>query len=299
MSEVDFKQLQIFAEIYRTSSLTRAADSLGLGQPAVSMALAKLRKHYNDALFVRTPDGMAPTPLAGDLIGSVRATLNSLKTTLQHRTSFDPATSDRMFHICMTDVGQRVVMPRLLAHLRLVAPRVRLDLRYLSENTGRELESGEIDVAIGFLSDLKPGLFQQKLFSDRFVCVANRDHPRLSTVQLTREQFEAESHIVVATQGTGHSIIERTLERHHVSRHIGLIVPNYLGVISHIASTEYLAIVPERFGTIISESNSINVFELPFKIPSYKVMQHWHERFAREPSAKWLRETIAELFCTT
>lgn len=296
MDNLDLKNLQVFDEIYRTASISRAAENLDMGQSAVSMVLAKFRKHYNDPLFARTSRGMQPTPLADDIVGPLREAMAALKLTLLYRATFDPWTSNRMFGLCMTDIGQRVMMPRLLEHLQKVAPGVRLDLSYTSDRTAYQLESGEIDLAIGFLSQLNAGVFQQQLFTDRFVCIVNRDHCRLRGDAVTLEEFERESHLIVATQGTGHVIVEETLERNNIRRRVGLRIPNFLGVISNIVCTEYLAIVPERFARIVAETNPIKILELPFTVPNYRVMQHWHERHSRDPATVWLRETIGQLF---
>ncbi|CAE6843412.1 PCP degradation transcriptional activation protein [Paraburkholderia aspalathi] len=296
MDNLDLKNLMIFEEVYRTASISRAAENLDLGQSAVSMVLAKFRKHYSDPLFVRTSAGMQPTRLADDLIGPIREAVSSLKLTLLHRTVFDPSTSNRMFGICMTDVGQRSMMPYLLAHFRSAAPGIRLDVSYPSEHTAHQLESGEIDLAIGFLAQLDAGIYQQQLFMDRFVCIVNRDHSRLKGDVIGLEEFEQESHLVVATQGTGHIIVDETLERYNIRRKVGLRIPNFLGVVSNIVCTEYLAIVPERFAHILAEDNPIKIMELPFTIPKYGVKQHWHVRYSRDPATSWLRETIARLF---
>lgn len=296
MDNLDLKNLMVFDEVYRTASISRAAENLELGQSAVSMVLAKFRKHYNDPLFVRTSEGMQPTRLADDIIGPIREAMSSLKLTLLHRTAFDPSTSNRMFGICMTDIGQRSMMPQLLAHFRDTAPGIRLDLSYPSERTAHQLESGEIDLAIGFLAHLDAGVYQQQLFMDRFVCIVHRDHSRLQGDVIRLEEFERESHLIVATQGTGHVIVEETLARNNIRRKVGLRIPNFLGVISNIVCTEYLAIVPERFARLMAEDNPIKLLELPFTIPKYRVMQHWHERYSRDPATSWLRETIGKLF---
>jgi DNA-binding transcriptional LysR family regulator len=296
MVNLDLKNLIVFDEVYRTASISRAAENLDMGQSAVSMILAKFRKHYGDPLFVRTSDGMQPTRLAQDIVGPIRQAMNALQTTLEHRASFDPHTATRMFRLCMPDVGQCTVMPKLLDHLRTAAPSVRIDLSYPSEVTGRLLESGEVDLAIGFMAQLEAGYFHQKLFDDRFVCIVNRQHPRLRRSRITLEQFQSEWHLIVATQGTGHFVVEQTLERMGIRRKMGLRIPNFLGVVSTIASTEYLAIVPERFARIIANGNPIKVMELPFDVPQYGVMQHWHERYAKDPAVTWLRSTFNTLF---
>lgn len=296
MENIDIRMLAVIEEIYRTKSISKAAEKLDLGQPAVSMTLAKFRRHYDDQLFVRTTRGMEPTPLAQDIIGPIRLILTTLTLALQHRASFDPLTSDRTFSICMTDVGQRVMMPKLLAHLRKVAPAVSIDLSYVSENTLRDLESGQVDIALGFLAVQEAGIYQRALFSEEFVCLVSSTHPRLTGNTLTLAQFEAESHLVVATQGSGHNIVDKTLAEHGIKRRIGLRIPNFLGVVSNIVGTEFLAIVPRRFGQTVAVNNDMKLMALPFPSPPYRVMQHWHERYANDPGNTWMREMIFQLF---
>ncbi|MGU7771696.1 hypothetical protein ACV229_16160 [Burkholderia sp. MR1-5-21] len=113
---------------------------------------------------------------------------------------------------------------------------------------------------------------------------------------MSLEEFERKSHLIVATHGTGHVVVEETLERRAIRRKIGLRISNFLGVVSNIASTEYLPIVPERFARNIAKGNPIKVMELPFRVPNYRVMQHWHERYSRDPATSWLRGVIVDLF---
>jgi DNA-binding transcriptional LysR family regulator len=296
MDNIDLRLLGIFERIYKTQNISQAAELLDLGQPAVSMGLAKLRAHFQDPLFVRTSRGMEPTPFAQELIEPVRDALALLKTALGHQSKFDPSASNRMFKICMTDVGQRVVMPKLLEQLNAIAPSIGIDLTYVTERAPKMLEAGEVDIAIGFLSNLDAGFFQQRLFNDRFVCIAHIDHPRIRHKKLTLKQFAAETHLVVATQGTGHNVLERRLTSLKIKRRVGLRIPNYLGVASMISNSNYLATVPERFGLALAETGNVRVLQLPFDIPAYSVMQHWHERYSRDLGIKWLRNVIADLF---
>lgn len=266
-----------------------------MGQPAVSMNLAKFRKHFGDPLFVRTSVGMAPTPHAEGLIQSVEDALTLLKKALGHQSSFDPKTSSRMFQLCMTDVGQRVIMPDLLPRLSQEAPLVKIEVTYVSENTPKNLESGEIDLAVGFLPEQDPGFLQQRLFKDKFVCIVNSVHPRIRNT-LSQEQFEAESHVIVTKLGTAHGIVEATLTARGISHNIGLRIPNYLGISSTIESTDFIATVPRRFALALANTGRIRLLEPPFKIPEYLVMQHWHKRYARDPGIEWLRKIMTSLF---
>lgn len=296
MDNLDLKLLRIFIEIHKTRSISQAADILDLGQPAVSMALARLREHFDDPLFVRTSQGMQPTPLADEIIGPMRLAFTALTSALQQRTRFDPASSDRLFGLCMTDVGQRVVMPQLLAYCRKHAPAVRFDVSYVSDRTVRDLESGATDLAVGYLSGIDAGFYQQALFTERFTCMVSRDHPRIRGKSLSLKEFENEAHIVVATEGTAHHVIDKMLAEKNVARKVGLRIPNYLGVVSSVIDTDFLAIVPERFGKIVSDNNPIRLLPLPFKLEDYRVMQHWHGRFANDLGIRWLRQVMVELF---
>ncbi|WP_016832686.1 LysR family transcriptional regulator [Herbaspirillum lusitanum] len=296
MNNLDLKLLRIFIEIHKTQSISQAAINLDLGQPTVSMALAKLREHFDDPLFARTSQGMQPTPLAEEIVGPMRLAFTTLTSTLQHRTRFDPATSDRMFGLCMTDVGQRVVMPQLLAYCKKHAPLVRFDLSYVSEGTVRDLESGAVDLALGYLAGIDAGFYQQALFTERFVCLVSSDHPRITGKRLTLRDFEEEAHIVVATEGTAHNVVDKMLTEQHIKRKIGLRIPNYLGVVSSVIDTDFLAIVPEKFGEIVSDNNPVRLLPLPLKLEDYRVMQHWHGRFANDLGIKWLRQTMMKLF---
>lgn len=259
------------------------------------MSLSKLRKHYNDALFVRTPEGMAPTPHAEEIIPNIREAINLLNQTLSHKAAFDPAQSNRLFRLAMTDVGVRVVLPLLLPLLAQTAPHIRLQLTNLSDDTPGLMETGAIDLAIGLLPEPGPGFFQQLLLMDKYVCLVCANHPRIID-KLTLEQFQSERHVVVSFQGTVHSIIDRTLEKLNISRPIGIAIPNFLAVPSTIKNTNFLATVPGQFAASLRLSGGYRVLELPFQMPPLKIMQHWHERFAKDPAIRWVRGVLAGLY---
>ncbi|SMF33127.1 LysR family transcriptional regulator [Pseudogulbenkiania subflava] len=294
MQTADVRLLQVFDEIYKTRSVTRAADNLGLGQPAVSIALAKLREHFDDPLFVRIANGMEPTPMARELERAVRQALDALDLVFGHRIDFDPASSERTFCISMTDISQLVLLPKLWAHLRKTSPGVHIDIVPLSAETPRMLETGEADLALGFMPQLEAGFYQQSLFRQRYVCVASTDHPRIRD-ELTLAQFETEEHAVVTSSGTGHLILDREIARQGITRHIALRVPNYLGIAFVVEQTDMLVMIPERLAQVLEGRGRFKVFPVPFELPDYAVKQHWHERYHHDPGNRWLRRVISEL----
>lgn len=296
MQNIDLHTLRVLEEIHRTGSLSRTALRLGLTQPAISIALAKLREHFGDALFVRVGHTMRPTPQAEGLMPSVRSAISLLEQTLNYRTAFDAATTDRLYRVAMTDVGQIVILPRLLEVLARQAASARLEIVNIHERTPRLLEDGELDLALGFVPQMPPGFYQQALFHEHFACLVRSDHPRI-THRLSREQFESESHVVIQTSGTGHLIIDRTLEELGVRRRVAVSIPSFLGLATLIGSTDHLCTLPHRAASVMSRSGLVTAWPLPFEIPDYTVKQYWHERQARDPGNRWLRRVMVELFC--
>jgi DNA-binding transcriptional LysR family regulator len=295
MLDVDLKLLTIFQEIFRTRSVSLAAENIRVSQPTVSVGLAKLRRRFNDPLFVRTSAGMEPTPLASELLMPVSEALGLLRYALRHQVVFDPKKSERCFRICMTDISQIVLLPRLLNHLKEAAPSIRIEVIHISATTPKLLESGEADLAIGFMPQLEVGFHRQQLFTQRFVCMLRKDHPRVGE-RLSLKIFREESHMQVTTPGTGHWIIDKVLEEKQVTRKIALRVPSFLGIASIVANTDLLATVPERLGEALMHSANVKTLKPPINFPSYAVKQHWHERYHHDPRNQWLRSVVAELF---
>ncbi|RJG00380.1 LysR family transcriptional regulator [Noviherbaspirillum sedimenti] len=294
MQEIDIKMMQVFVEIYKFRSVSQAAVSLGLSQPTISFGLAKLREHYQDPLFVRTSVGMGPTAFSTQLYESAVDLLASFEAVSKQRNSFDPALTKQAFQIAMTDLSQIVLLPDLLNRLRSAAPGVTIRIVPIDEHTAAQLETGDTDLAVGFMPQLDAGFYQQKLITQHYVGLAALDHPRLP-VQPSVEDYLAEGHVLVTTLGTGHGLVERML-RSHGERRIVLEVPSYLGLTSIIRRTDLLATVPQRLAELIVADASIRQFPLPFDVSFYQIKQHWHERSHRDAAHRWLRSLLTELF---
>jgi len=294
MAKLDTGWLDVFIEVYRTQSVSRAAEKLGIAQPNASIALRKLRRHFGDALFARTSRGMEPTPYAQRIYPDVTASVERLALLAGARATFNAAGAQRQFRICMTDISVIVVLPKLVNHLQRVAPGVAIEAERITTESPRQLESGELDLAVGFMPHLEAGFYQQTLFQQDFVCLVAGDHPRIKA-RPTKRQFLAESHIVVTTSGTGHAIVDKVLAKKGYQRHVALRVPSFLGVARLVALTELLVIAPRRFGEAVALQEHVRLLEPPVTLPPYGVKQHWHERFHTDAANVWLRETLAEV----
>ncbi|EJT85767.1 LysR family transcriptional regulator [Pseudomonas putida S11] len=223
----DPKLLQLFDVLYQCRSVTRSAEQLGQSQPTVSIWLGRLREELNDPLFVRTPGGMAPTPRADQLIGPCREVLESLRRLTTWEPQFVPATAQRRFRLCVSDASHITLLPSILNHLRTHAPGIRLEAARIDGNTESALESGEADLAIGFVPWLGAGMYQQVLFEQDWVCLSNPLHPRLSN-GMSVAGYQAEGHVQISA-GTGQKLLEAGLARAGIERRIMLELPAFLG----------------------------------------------------------------------
>jgi DNA-binding transcriptional LysR family regulator len=295
MAKLDLDWLSVFIEVYKTQSVSRAALALGIEQASASIALNKLRRHFGDPLFCRTSEGMEPTSRANAIYPELQEALARIVAARGLPPAFSPESAKREFRVCMTDISEIVLLPSLINHLQNAAPGVALEVDKISRDSRRRLESGDADLAVGFTTDLEAGFYQQALFAQDFVCLAGMQHPRVRA-KLSHQAFCAEGHIAVAASGTGHAIVDKVLAKQRIERRVLLRVPSYLGVARIVAQTELLAIVPRRFGDALASQERVQVLEPPMVLPSYKVKQHWHERFNLDPGNVWLRQTLMALF---
>lgn len=290
----DLKLLQLFDLLYDTRSVTRVAEQLGQSQPTISIWLARLREHLHDPLFIRTPAGMAPTPQADALIGPCREILESLRRFSAWEIAFDPATAQRRFRICMTDASHVTLLPRLLAHVRAQAPGVRLEAARIDGNTERALESGEADLAIGYVPWLSGGIYQQQLYEQDWVCLANRHHPRIRK-RLSVKAYRSEGHVAI-TAGTGMALLDQALVRERIERQIALELPGFLGLGAIVQTTDLITTLPRHIGETLAQASDLAVHACPIPVDGFAVRQHWHARYHHEAGNRWLRSVVARLF---
>ncbi len=294
VQDVDLNLLRVFDAVLYERGVTPAAARLGLTQPAVSNALARLRALFGDALFVRTAAGMDPTPFARELAEPVRQALALLESALAHGPGFDPATSTRAFRFYMSDLGQVEFLPPLVERVQKAAPGVRLeavaaDLEHIADALG----AGALDLAIGFLPALGPPVQRRALFRDPYLCLMRAGHP---AKRLTKRNFLAASHVLVTYRGGGHRVIEEALERAGVARRIALRVPHFTVVPMVLERTDLILTLPARVARVYQRQGKFKSLPPPVPMPPAEVAVHWHERFEADPGNRWLREQVIELF---
>jgi hypothetical protein len=304
--KIDLNLMQVFDALMHENNLTRAGFRLGLSQPAMSHALAKLRKLTGNSLFVRVPSGMEPTDFALRIAPSVNEGLKLLIGAVEVDAPFNPLRCDRTFQILMSDIGELVFLPRLLNRLVQVAPNLVLRVIQLPREAYQDaLASGEADLAIGFLPALKTGVYQQRLFTDTPICLVRSDHPSIRK-GLSLSQFCNASHVVIEPPGSrlsGNSVQTSTtslLERHlsslAITRRVVLRVPHFTVVPAIVQQTDLITTLPSYVLSYTRNLPNLKTFKLPFAVPSYDIKQFWHERKHKDPANRWLRAIVSELF---
>jgi DNA-binding transcriptional LysR family regulator len=292
---VDLNLLGIFNAILETGSVTAAANRYGITQPAMSNALARLRRLFDDPLFVPMANGMRPTPFALEIAGTVNRGLHAFEEAFEHHKRFEPLHSRRVYRFHMTDMAQMIFLPRILARLRTIGPNLQVDARTLDAQSIRPaLEEGQIDFAVGRLPRLRGrGLRHVRLFRDHYEVLMRADHP-LAGSPLKQKQFLNASHGVVKAFGGAHQVVEDTLTR--LRARIVLRIPYFMVIPTIISRTDALFTVPSHLSLALAGSGDVYASLVPIEIPRFDVCVYWHDRFDTDPAMNWMRALLMDLF---
>jgi len=296
--DLELRHLRVFEVLLREHSLTRAAELLGVTQPALSKTLAALRGYFSDPLFVRVGQRMEPTAKALHVSGSVREILDRLTSLRTAHVPFHPALTPRTFRFSSVDSGTIRLLPALIAALAERAPNVRLQIVPLDvARLESSLESGTLDFATGSFPGLSKRIRRQFLWSVSYVGVARKDHPRLKD-KPSLKTFAAEKHVLVYSAGTGHAHLrtERAIEKAVPEENIVLRVPSFVSAAVLVGMSDLVATLPSGMAEALAPHVGLRLFPVPVKTPSIDIYQYWHERFHRDPGNEWIRTLFAELF---
>ncbi|MBB1074166.1 LysR family transcriptional regulator [Rhodoferax sp. 4810] len=296
-SEIDnypnARDLKMLDLLYTTRSVSKTAELLGQTQPTVSSWLKRIRDQVGDPLFVRTFEGMSPTPRAEIVVRKARDILEALQQIVVDSPRFNAATSTRVFRLCVPDASQMTLLPSMLQYIRSCAPHVQLQAPPVDEHTVRMLESGEADLAFGgFVPAMEAGFYEQTLFEQDFVCMVSTSHPRIKDT-LSLEDFQREAHIAVG-YGRAYNVIENELKRQNIERRVMASMQGVLGVANIVACTDMITTMPGQIAATLAGGGAVHLFACPFPMPSIVVKQYWHSRFHRDPGNQWLRAVCAE-----
>jgi DNA-binding transcriptional LysR family regulator len=274
-------------------NVTRAAERLGMSQPALSARLTRLRELFGDRLFVPSPTGrgVLPTPRALALAPQVSAVLDQMAAMLQP-TAFEAATSTATFKVACHENPSVMLAPDLVPRLQRAAPGVRLQLAFpKKERLAELLENGEIDLFIGIRNHGEEAWLSRTLFEDRFVTGQRRLHPR-GTGPLDMDAFCEAKHLLVSSEGDPFSgVVDEALAERDRKRHVAISIESYAVAPTIIATSDLICTLPRRFLTRFEDS--LDLFEAPMTLPPVEIIAYWHPRTHEDPAHQWFR---AELF---
>jgi DNA-binding transcriptional LysR family regulator len=296
LRDLDLNLLVVFQAIYQERHISRAARRLALSQPAVSNALARLRRTFGDELFVRTGQGMMPTPLSSHLAGQVSAALDGIVYALRHEEDFDPAFSDRQFTISMSDVGEVYFLPTLAQRCAEAAPGVSLrTVRVAPQDLREEMAAGRVDIAIGAYEHPADAFFQRRLFRQSYVSLFRQGHA-LSDGLVTRATFVAARHLFVSDPEDPYVRLNTRLEKAGIRAAVKVSVPNLIAVPFIVCATDLVVTVPRKFAERVAEPFGLCFARPPIALPMLQTYAFWHRRFHQDAGIQWLRGQVAEMF---
>ena len=289
----DLNLLHVFDCIYREGSLTRAGTRLGRTQSAVSHTLDRLRSQFADRLFVRTSEGMRPTPRANELAPLIGEALCAVRAVLQEPGLFAPGSLERVFRLSMSDYSETILLPALVEALHDQAPGVQIEvLSTAAFQPQHALEGGHIDLLIGN-QDVGAGVFQEELFVDEFVCLVSALHSAIGR-RMTLDQYVKHAHVLFAPQGRGDRLLDEALKKQRIERQVALRVPHIQSIPLILSKTPYIVTIPAKFAAA-SKLADLRLLTPPMELPALQVMQYWHQAVHQDPAHQWLRRLINEI----
>jgi len=311
---LDLNLLRVFDALIEERSVTRAGERLGLSQSAISHALNRLRYLLNDELFVRVPEGMRPTPRAAEIAPRLREGLLQLQLALSPG-EFVPEQTDRRFTITCGEYVGTVLMPRLIARVRNLAPHAELRIRPSNIGVAEAVLAGRVDLAIGSFRRVPEPFVCERLFQETRVWVLSADHPAAGE-ELTLERLASLSHLIFSATGEDEQAVngyvsdhglERLVTRSEVGllegalaarglrRVIGLTTPHFFAALSAVSQTDMAAPLPRRLAAAFADRYRLKLFEPPYPSPPFHIMALWHRDHGEERAITWLRRLLQQV----
>lgn len=291
----DLNLLPVFVALMEERNVTRAAERLGITQPALSNALGRLREMMRDPLFVRERYGMQPTQMAEDVAPAIAAALAALDQVVLGQQAFDPAKAERLFTIAPNSFVEFVLAPAVVARLREIAPGIRLRLTpYGSDLAETGVVSGTTAMVLGRVVDPPDSLVVQHLLDESLTCVVRADHPQVRD-RITRAQYERLKHVNMLPPGRLRAGLFQALERRHLKREVAVSVTHFLAVPEMVAVTDYCATLPTLICRRLAHDPRLKFLPAPVDLGTFPVHMAWHVRYRHDPAHRWLRTLISDV----
>jgi len=293
ISSFDLNLFVIMNSIYTEGSLTKAAEVVGITQPAVSNALSRLRDKFDDELFVRTGSGMIPTQKTENIIKDIQSALKLMQKSVNEPDEFDPSISERTFRISLGDINEGRILAKLMEKISTVAPNVRVESFYSArDDVPHALATNELSFAVDpFIPNAKDTM-AMKVFSDHFVIAHRASHPVTKLEKPTLEELLELKFINISNRKRGASVVELELQKMQLKPKIALRSQHFLVTPEIVRSSDLVLLCAKSFAT----KHGLSSIELPFKVPPLEQYLIWHSSDDTDGSHMWMRGLIAEAF---
>lgn len=297
---LDLNLLKVLDALLAEGSTTRAGKRIGLSQPAVSAALARLRTSLRDPLFIRSGRGLESTDYARTLAEPLRATLDGLGEILAGPAVFDPATATSRFMLSGSDFFAEMLMPQLAERMQGAAPGMQVQLiELVPQDYIATLERDEVDLALVPLQDFPDRIGHAPLFHSSFKVIARRGHPALADLapggQMAMDPFCSLGQVLFSPEGKLSAMGDRALAAVGRQRRVVMTVPSFAAVHRAVAGSDLIALVPEQHAAEVAPRMGLTLYDPPMRIDPALIVMAWHRRATRTPAHRWLRRVISDI----
>jgi len=304
ISRIDLNLLVYLDVLLREKNVTKAADQLGITQPAMSNSLRRLRDLFDDPLLIRTSQGMTPTQRALELEPQLRSILAGVEKAVQPTAEFSLIESDQLFRIMASDYAESTLIPALLDNIRHTAPNIRLDILTPSDVTFQDVEKGKVDMAINRFDYLPQSFHQINVWRDNFTCLMSRHNPVADN--FTLDSYLEARHIWVNKTGMGVGVgmspndtarlgwVDEALDEIGKKRNIRIFTRHYQVASLLAQQPDLIATLPKQAALIHSHKDLV-IKPPPFPIVPIELKMAWSPLLHHNPGHTWLRRLIVEV----
>lgn len=291
----DLNLLPVFLVLMEERSVTRAAQRLGITQPALSNVLTRLRSMLRDPLFVRQRYGMEPTQKAQELAPVIEAALASLDDVVLGQQDFDPANARQVVTLALNSYVECALMPTIVGRLQESAPGIRLRLIPFGDDLAETgVMSGTTAMVLGRVTQPPDNLVVQHLMDEGLACLVRADHPSVHK-RLSPQQYERLKHVNMLPPGRLRVGLFQALERQGLRREVAVSVTHFLAIPEMVAVSDYCATLPRLICQRLAHDPRLKVLPAPVDLGSFPVEMAWHARHRHDPAHRWLRTLISDV----
>ena len=305
LARIDLNLLVYLDVLLREKSVTKAANHLGITQPAMSNGLRRLRDMFGDPLLVRTSEGMTATARALDLQPLIRSVLTEIDQVVQPKEEFVPAKSKRVFRIMASDYAESALIPAVLKRIREEAPGVILDVLTPSDVSFLDVEQGRVDMAINRFDKIPQSFHQRTIWEDSFSCLMSVHNPLI--FNFTLDSYLKAAHIWVSKTGFGVGVgvnpkdvqrlgwVDEALAKLGQKRNINVFTRHYQVAMLLSQQHDLIATLPSRAAQLTLDNPNLVIKEPPFPIPAFELKMAWSPLLQNNSDHRWLRRLITQV----